>query len=79
MLKWFGEFWCKQIHARLMWPVNGRYVCSICLRELHWERRYRPLRAARNVDHFSTNVTRSKSSAVLNGFGKKCTSVVGTP
>ena len=81
MFKWFGETWCRQAHGRLMWPVNGHYICSTCLRAypVHWEKDYQAPRADRGAVHASTYLTRSKSSAAPNGFGKKCTSVSGTP
>jgi len=25
-------FWCRATHRRPMWPVNGMYRCSKCLR-----------------------------------------------
>ena len=33
MIKRIGELWCKKVHARPMWPMHGRYLCSRCLRE----------------------------------------------
>ena len=81
MLKWVGELWCKGTHGQLMWPVNGHYICSKCLREypVHWEKNHVAPRADKGIVHASTYLTRSKSSAASNGFGKKCTSVTGTP
>jgi hypothetical protein len=26
------DFWCQFAHDRAMWPVNGSYRCSECLR-----------------------------------------------
>jgi hypothetical protein len=28
-----GEFWCIHVHQSAMWPVKGKYRCSVCLRE----------------------------------------------
>jgi hypothetical protein len=80
MFKWFGELWCRQAHGRLMWPVNGHYICSTCLREypVHWEK-YEALRSDKGAVHDSTYLTRSNNSTAVNGFGKKCTSVTATP
>lgn len=33
MLRWLGEMWCKAFHGDPMWPVHGRYICPVCLRE----------------------------------------------
>ena len=33
MFRLVGEFWCKAVHARPMWPINGYYICSRCLRK----------------------------------------------
>ena len=39
MFKWLADLWCVQVHRRAMWPVNGKYICSRCLREypVLWE------------------------------------------
>ena len=29
----FAIRWCRTMHSTVMWPMNGRYVCSRCLRE----------------------------------------------
>ena len=81
MLNWLAEFWCNRAHGRPMWPVNGHYFCATCFREypVRWETDYKAPRADRGPVHFSTYLTRSKSSAAPNGFGKKCRSVTGTP
>ena len=75
MLKWFGELWCKRTHGEPMWPVNGHYFCSTCLREypVHWEKDQKALPAPpadKGALHASTYWTRSRSSAAPNGFGK---------
>ena len=81
MFEWFGEFWCKRRHGKVMWPVNRHYVCSTCLREypINWENDYNAPRAESGAVHESTCLTRSRSSSAVNGFCKKCTSVTGTP
>ena len=35
----FSEAWCKAMHDKAMWPINGKYVCGQCLREhtVTWE------------------------------------------
>jgi hypothetical protein len=40
----FSEAWCKAMHNKPMWPINGKYVCSQCLREhsVTWEGLPRP-------------------------------------
>ena len=27
------ELWCRYMHDHAMWPINGRYLCGVCLRE----------------------------------------------
>ena len=38
---WNGlsEWWCRTMHSKTSWPVNGRYVCLTCHREypVVWE------------------------------------------
>ena len=29
----FAIRWCRTMHSTVMWPMNGRYICSRCLRE----------------------------------------------
>lgn len=29
-MNWLASLWCRAIHRRLFWPVNGKYVCSVC-------------------------------------------------
>ena len=29
----FAIRWCRTMHSTVMWPMNGKYVCSRCLRE----------------------------------------------
>jgi hypothetical protein len=33
LLKKIGELWCTNVHRSAMWPVRGRYLCAVCLRE----------------------------------------------
>lgn len=33
MFERLGQWWCKKMHRRAMWPIHGRYVCKKCLRE----------------------------------------------
>ena len=84
MLKWFADLWCTRMHRRAMWPVNGKYICSTCLREYpvlwerHWiEKTYRASRAG--LADSSPSVAQAATSAVRNGFSKKCTSAAGMP
>lgn len=39
MLNRISKAWCKAMHNKAMWPINGKYVCSECLREytVTWE------------------------------------------
>lgn len=32
-------WWCKMMHTKAMWPVHGKYICQVCLREypVQWE------------------------------------------
>ena len=34
-----SEWWCKTMHSKAMWPMNGKYTCPDCLREypVAWE------------------------------------------
>ena len=49
MSKWIADLWCRNMHAKAMWPIHGRYICPQCLREhaLAWEG---PARAAEYAD-----------------------------
>lgn len=29
-----GHLWCDLMHDDIMWPVDGRYRCRTCLREI---------------------------------------------
>jgi hypothetical protein len=29
----FSKWWCERMHSKAMWPIHGRYVCRVCLRE----------------------------------------------
>lgn len=31
-LETLSRFWCRATHRQPMWPVNGMYRCSQCLR-----------------------------------------------
>ena len=33
MIEKFLAAWCRQMHNSLMWPMNGKYTCSQCLRQ----------------------------------------------
>lgn len=35
----FSAWWCRWFHGRPMWPVQGYYRCSTCLRPhpVPWE------------------------------------------
>jgi hypothetical protein len=35
------DLWCRLMHPSPMWPVNGHYRCSVCLRSypVPWEKR----------------------------------------
>ncbi len=37
----FSNLWCRLMHPAPMWPVNGHYRCSVCLRSypVPWEQR----------------------------------------
>jgi hypothetical protein len=39
MYRQIAQWWCKKTHNRPMWPINGRYICSDCLRSfpVAWE------------------------------------------
>jgi len=39
MLNRISELWCKKMHTRAMWPIHGKYICQVCLREypVVWE------------------------------------------
>jgi hypothetical protein len=34
-----AELWCKKMHNQAMWPMHGKYICPVCLREypVAWE------------------------------------------
>jgi hypothetical protein len=32
LLERFEQFWCKHMHADIMWPSQGAYQCKTCLR-----------------------------------------------
>jgi len=36
-----ANLWCRLMHNDPMWPVNGRYRCSVCLcsHPVPWEKR----------------------------------------
>ena len=33
LLDRIGELWCIYMHGSAMWPIRGRYLCAVCLRE----------------------------------------------
>jgi hypothetical protein len=41
-MKTLGRWWCRMFHARPMWPIHGRYICAVCLREqrVAWEAKH---------------------------------------
>ena len=54
MLEKFLAFWCRTMHDSVMWPVQGKYICSQCLRQysVGWETRTTvtiPVRAPRPI------------------------------
>ncbi|PWT97860.1 MAG: hypothetical protein C5B51_30600 [Terriglobia bacterium] len=30
MFKQIAEYWCRAMHSRTMWPINGHYECQQC-------------------------------------------------
>jgi hypothetical protein len=33
MWKRLGDLWCNLMHEKPMWPIHGRYECSVCGRQ----------------------------------------------
>jgi hypothetical protein len=33
MLEGVSRWWCKRMHSKAMWPIHGKYICRVCLRE----------------------------------------------
>lgn len=61
MIERFLVAWCRQMHNRPMWPVQGKYICSQCLRQhpVPWEARtpvVMPTRATQPVASSSASM-----------------------
>lgn len=33
MFEGISRWWCRRTHSKAMWPIHGRYICRVCLRE----------------------------------------------
>ena len=40
-----AELWCRNLHSKAMWPIQGKYTCPDCLRQypVVWEVKEAPV------------------------------------
>lgn len=48
-----GRLWCRLMHESVMWPIDGHYQCTDCLRQfaVDWDERSGRVGLAQNAAH----------------------------